>query len=129
MLRPYEAQKEAYHRLKEGLSLLPDTSQVDKVFSKFDELSETVEKCVLAIVVVLLLFGGRGHKVVYVSVVLSSHERELCGVREEVGKWWSGYEGATHWLGETEGDLITHKPLASSLDIIQRQKDSVQVQT
>ena len=65
--------------------------------------------------------------VVYVSAVLFSREQELCGVWEEVGKWWSGYEGATQWLGETEGDLITHKPLASSLDIIQRQKDSVQV--
>ncbi len=55
-----------------------------------------------------------------------SRGAELSGVREEVGRWWSDCEGTTHWLGDTESDLVTHKPLASSLDIIQKQKAGVQ---
>ena len=48
---------------------------------------------------------------------------------EGVGQWWGGCEGTSHWLGDTESDMVTHKPLASSLTIIEQQKKSVQVRT
>lgn len=46
---------------------------------------------------------------------------------ESVGTWWSGCEEVSRWLGDTERDMVTHRPLASSLDIIEKQKTSVQV--
>jgi hypothetical protein len=62
-----------------------------------------------------------------VCCFLSSHHQELNGVLEEVGQWWPGCDGIFQWLGDTEGGVIAHKPLASSLDIIRQQNQSVQV--
>ena len=60
-------------------------------------------------------------------VCLFRFESELGGVVDGVGEWWGGCEEMCQWLGEAEESLIAHKPLASSLNIIQQQKNSVQV--
>ena len=44
MLKPYEAQKTVYEQLKSGTSLLPDSSEAEQVFKKFEELSSTIER-------------------------------------------------------------------------------------
>lgn len=56
-----------------------------------------------------------------------SRREELEKIVADVGGWWNRCEGLSQWLGETESDMTTHKPLASSLDIIEKQKNSVQV--
>ena len=58
---------------------------------------------------------------------LCSRQEELSSVMKDVGTWWSGCEEGYRWLEETEADMVTHKPLASSLDIIEQQKKNVQV--
>ena len=58
---------------------------------------------------------------------LCSRQQELSEVMKEVGVWWGGCDQTSTWLADTEGNLIVHKPLASSLDIIEQQKTSVQV--
>ena len=60
-------------------------------------------------------------------VCLFRFESELVGVVGGVGEWWGPCEEMCQWLGEAEESLVAHKPLASSLDIIQQQKQSVQV--
>ena len=58
-----------------------------------------------------------------------SHQQELSGMIERVDEWWSVCEEVCHWLSDTEKKLVTHKPLASSTDLIEQQKNSLQVHT
>ena len=45
----------------------------------------------------------------------------------EVKRWWSGCEGVCSWLGEVEESMFSHKPLACSADIIEKQRADVKV--
>lgn len=45
----------------------------------------------------------------------------------EVKGWWGGCEGVCLWQGETEESMVSHKPLASSVDIIEKQRANVKV--
>ncbi len=52
---------------------------------------------------------------------------ELSEIVEGVKGWWKGCDGVGVWLSETEESMVTHKPLASSVDIIEKQRAAVQV--
>ena len=45
----------------------------------------------------------------------------------ELSGWWSGCDGVCVWLGEVEETMVSHKPLASSMDIIDQQMKTLQV--
>lgn len=45
----------------------------------------------------------------------------------EVSVWWGGCEAVNLWLGEAEKTLSGHTPLASSMDIVNKQKMDIEV--
>ena len=60
---------------------------------------------------------------------VSSYKLELSEVVTDVCGWWGGCVGVKRWTGEVEGRLVDQRPLAGSVDIVEEQRNSVQVST
>ena len=56
-----------------------------------------------------------------------SYKQELSEVVTDVCGWWGGCVGVKRWTGEVEGRLVDQRPLAGSVDIVEEQRNSVQV--
>ena len=44
-----------------------------------------------------------------------------------MGEWWGECDGVREWVGAAEGRLVDVRPLAGSVDIVEEQRNSVQV--
>ena len=60
-------------------------------------------------------------------IFCSSYKQELSEVVTDVCGWWGGCVGVKRWTGEVEGRLVDQRPLAGSVDIVEEQRNSVQV--
>lgn len=56
-----------------------------------------------------------------------SYQQDLSDVVNNVCGWWGGCEAMKVWMDEAEKMLSAHTPLASSVDIVQEQKRSIEV--
>ena len=56
-----------------------------------------------------------------------SYKQELSDVVSDVCGWWGGCEAVKVWLDGAEKTLSADTPLASSMDIVQQQKRSIEV--
>ena len=56
-----------------------------------------------------------------------SYKQELSEVVTDVCGWWGGCVGVKRWVGEVEGRLVDQRPLAGSVNIVEEQRNSVQV--
>ncbi len=130
MWKPYEAQKAVYETLKSSSSLLPADGAANQTFKNFEDLANTIEgyvSCGLELLVGLNYISTHDCCCCCCCCCCCSLQQELSEVTEDVGQWWGGCEETSQWLGETEGNLVAHKPLASSLDIVEKQRQGVQV--
>ena len=60
---------------------------------------------------------------------MHSYKKELCEVVTDVSVWWGGCEAVKLWIDNAEKTLSGHTPLASSMDIVDRQKRDIEVLT
>ena len=54
-------------------------------------------------------------------------QEELSEVVEGMKGWWGGCEGVGVWMSGAEEGMVSHKPLASSVDIIDKQRAAIKV--
>ena len=59
--------------------------------------------------------------------VISSCKDELSQVVSDVGAWWGVCDGVREWLREAESLLADQRPLAGSVDIVEKQRNAIQV--
>ena len=66
-------------------------------------------------------------RVLLIFLLIFSYKQELNEVVLDVSGWWGGCVGVKKWTGDVEGRLVEEKPLAGSVDIVEEQRNTVQV--